>query len=71
MVMREPDVRRMAAIGWRTIDQYARGRSPERPRRDPLSAPRRTERRGIPAWSSRSLAERRPLRRLHCRPSRP
>jgi hypothetical protein len=48
------DTRKIASIARRTFD------------RAPLTAPRRAERRGTPAWSSRSLAERRPLRRLRC-----
>lgn len=57
----------MAAIGWRTIQRCCRGQLPERTRRAPLTAPRRNDSRQIPAWSSRSLAERRPMRRLICR----
>lgn len=57
----------MAAIGWRTLQRCCRGPLPERTRRAPLTAPRRTTSRQVPAWSSRSLAERRPMRRLNCR----
>ncbi len=57
----------MAAIGWRTIQRCGRGPLPERTRRAPLTAPRRNDSRQIPAWSSRSLAERRPMRRMICR----
>ena len=63
--MQEQTALRIAAIGWKTIDRCARLTPVERLRRAPLTAPRRNERR-TPAWSSRSIAERRPLRRLHC-----
>lgn len=75
-MMSERDVRRMAMIARRTysaslkaglFEQAGQVSRRERPTRAPLTAPRRTERRGTPAWSSRSLAERRPLRRLHCK----
>jgi hypothetical protein len=65
-MINDQNVRRIAVIGWKTIDRCARVPAAERSRRAPLTAPRRAERRGTPAWSSRSLAERRPLRRLNC-----
>lgn len=69
-MMGEREARRMAGIGWKTIERSARVAMPERTKRAPLTAPRRSERRGTPAWSSRSIAERRPLRRLHCQRKR-
>jgi hypothetical protein len=65
-MMSERDIHRMAGIGWRTIYRCTQASSPERGRRAPLTAPRRSDRRGTPAWSPRSIAERRPLRRMHC-----
>lgn len=65
--MSERETRRIASIARRTFDRA--GHLPRR-ERSPLTAPRRAERRGTPAWSSRSLAERRPLRRLRCSPDR-
>jgi hypothetical protein len=65
-MMSERDMNRIAGIGWQTIYRCTQATSPVRSRRAPLTAPRRTERRGIPAWSPRSIAERRPLRRIHC-----
>jgi hypothetical protein len=59
----------IALMGWRTLQRCARGPVPERTRRAPLTAPRRNEGRQIPGWSSRSLAERRPMRRMICRRS--
>lgn len=69
-MMSERSARRMAVIGWTTIDRCSRVQSGERSKRAPLTAPRRSDRRGTPAWSSRSIAERRPLRRLHCQRKR-
>ena len=69
-MMNQQSARRMAAIGWKTIDRCTRPQAVERSRRAPLTAPRRSERRATPAWSSRSIAERRPLRRLHCQRKR-
>ncbi|CAN5513522.1 hypothetical protein BH24CHL1_BH24CHL1_02370 [soil metagenome] len=60
------DTRKIASIARRTFDRAGHLPFRERSHRAPLTAPRRAERRGTPAWSSRSLAERRPLRRLRC-----
>lgn len=68
--MQDRDTRRIASIARRTLDRAGHSPGRDRPARAPLTAPRRAERRGTPAWSSRSLAERRPLRRLRCSPGR-
>lgn len=64
--MSERETRGIASIARRTLDRAGHLPRRERSSRAPLTAPRRPDRRGIPAWSSRSLAERRPLRRLRC-----
>lgn len=65
-MMSERDVRRMAGIAWRTIERSSHVARRERGAHRPLAAPRRASRRGTPAWSRRSIAEKRPLRRILC-----